>query len=245
MESTENQELMKYIDRKFLECPFYGVKRMTTYLNLDLGYRVSEGRIRRLYHKMALEPLYPKPRLTKADKTAYKYPYLLRNLDINHKNQVWEADITYIPMFRGFMYLFAVIDVYSRNIMSWSVSNTMTVEWCKETVLDAIQKYGNPEIFNTDQGSQFTSEIFTKMLKDNKIQISMDGRNRALYDIYIERFWRSIKQEKIYIEIPNGGVELYREIKEYMNFYNSRRRHQSLGDKTPNEIYFNELEKVS
>lgn len=245
-ESALNQQLMKVIDRKFLECPFYGVKRMVAYLKYDLGYlHIGENRVRNLYKKMAIETLYPKPKLSKADRTAYKYPYLLKGLEIIRPNQVWEEDITYIPMANGFMYMFAIIDVYSRKIMNWGISNTMTVNWCMEIVNEAIEMYGAPEIFNTDQGTQFTSEKFTNMLKENKIRISMDGRNRALDNIYIERFWRSIKYEKIYLNPPNGGVDLYQKVNEYVRFYNEERRHQSLDDRVPDEIYFKRFKNVS
>jgi putative transposase len=236
-ESVENQLIMKAIDRKFLECPFYGAERMTGYLVMDLGYRVGVHRVRRLYKKMSLQTIYPKKNLSKANIKDYKYPYLLRNLLITHSNHVWEADITYIPMSRGFMYMFAIIDVYSRKIMNWSISNTMTVEWCKEVVEEAIQQHGKPEIFNTDQGSQFTSQIFTTMLKDNGIRISMDGKGRALDNVFIERFWRSLKYEHIYLCPANGGVELLAGVKKYINFYNNERRHDSLNKMTPEDFY--------
>lgn len=236
-ETGLNLQLMEYIDRKYLECPFYGVERMTDYLNYNLGYRVDSKRVRRLYRLMRIEAIYPKPNLSKPDKTQYIYPYLLRNLAIIRVNQVWAVDITYIPLNRGFMYLFAVIDLFTRKIMSWGVSNTMTTEWCKEIIIEAITEYGVPEILNSDQGSQFTSPIFINMLKDNKIAISMDGRGRALDNIFIERFWRSIKYEYIYLNPANGGVELYKGIKWYMEFYNNERIHTSLEKMTPNECY--------
>jgi putative transposase len=236
-ETGLNLQLMEYIDRKYLECPFYGVERMTDYLNYNLGYRVDSKRVRRLYRLMRIEAIYPKPNLSKPDKTQYIYPYLLRNLAIIRVNQVWAVDITYIPLNRGFMYLFAVIDLFTRKIMSWGVSNTMTTEWCKEIIIEAITEHGVPEILNSDQGSQFTSPIFINMLKDNKIAISMDGRGRALDNIFIERFWRSIKYEYIYLNPANGGVELYKGIKWYMEFYNNERIHTSLEKMTPNECY--------
>jgi len=149
-ESILNQQLMKDIDRKFLEYPFYGVKRMTTYLNKDLGYRVDKKRVRRLHRQMGIQTIYPKKNLSKPNIAEYKYPYLLKDLKINHPNQVWEADITYIPMFRGFMYMFAIIDVFSRKIMGWGISNTMTTEWCKSIVQETIQTHGKPDIFNID-----------------------------------------------------------------------------------------------
>jgi putative transposase len=227
-----NLRLMELIDRQFLDHPYYGVERMTTYLNKDLGYRVNEKRIRRLYRIMGLQTIYQKPNLSKPNLAEYKYPYLLKGLTIDRPNQVWEADITYIPMYR-----FAIIDVYSRKIVGWGISNTMTTEWCKSIVEKAINDYGTPSIFNTDQGSQFTNATFTGMLKKHSIQISMDGKGRAIDNIYIERFWRSIKYEKIYLNPPNGGIELWKSVNEYMNFYNGQRRQEVLNKMTPNLMY--------
>jgi len=236
-ESVLNQHLMKTIDKQFLEHPHYGVERMTDYLNLDLGYRVNIKRIRRLYKVMNLQTIYARPKTTKRDPTHYIYPYLLRNLRIERPNQVWQTDITYIPMFRGFMYMAAIIDVYSRKILNWSISNSMTTEWCKELLEDTIQMYGIPEIHNSDQGSQYTSNIYVNVLKDNNIKISMDGKGRALDNIYMERFWRSIKWEKIYLNPPNGGLELFQMVKEYVEFYNEKRRHTQIGKVPPNQKY--------
>ncbi|MFM7637852.1 MAG: IS3 family transposase [Crocinitomicaceae bacterium] len=236
-ESMLNMRLMELIDRQFLEHPYYGVERMTTYLNKDLGYQVNEKRIRRLYRIMGLQTIYQKPNLSKPNLAEYKYPYLLKGLTIDRPNQVWEADITYIPMFRGFMYLFAIIDVYSRKIVGWGISNTMTTEWCKSIVEKAIKDYGRPEIFNTDQGSQFTNAVFTEMLNKHDIRISMDGKGRALDNIYIERFWRSIKYEKIYLNPSNGGIELWKSVNDYINFYNGQRRQEVLNKMTPNLMY--------
>ncbi|MCT4153617.1 IS3 family transposase [Elizabethkingia anophelis] len=236
-ESIFNQQLMKAIDRKFLDCPFYGVERMRVHLRKDLGHLVSSKRVRRLYKLMNLKTIYPKKNLSWANKADYKFPYLLRNLEIKRVNQVWQADITYIPMFRGFMYMFAIIDVYSRKIMGWGVSNTMNAEWCRDIMLDTIARHGTPEIFNTDQGSQFTSSIFVKALQDAEVQISMDGKGRALDNVYIERFWGSLKREKIYLNPPNGGLDLYQKVKDYVQFYNTVRRHDSLNDETPDSVY--------
>ncbi|WP_392470923.1 IS3 family transposase [Sphingobacterium cellulitidis] len=236
---------MKLIDQKFTDTPFYGVERMTDYLKYDLGYRVNEKRVRRLYRLMNLRTIYPKRNLSKANPADYKYPYLLRKLVINRPCQVWQADITYIPMFRGFMYMFAIIDVYSRKIMGWSTSNTMHVEWCKEVLQNTIKEHGCPEIFNTDQGAQFTSPIFINQLKANNIRISMDGKGRALDNIYIERFWRSLKREKIYLNPPNGGIDLYAHVKDYILFYNTQRRHKSIGKITPDEMYYKQIKNVS
>jgi putative transposase len=223
-----NQKIMKAIDRKFMDCPFYGVERMTDHL-CGLGYHVGVKRVRRLYRIMNLRTIYPKRSLSKAKATDYKYPYLLKGLKIERPNQVWQADITYIPMFRGFMYMFAIIDVYSRRIVGWSISNTMSMEWCRETLFGTIRTEGDPEIFNTDQGSQFTSPNFINPLLDRGIKVSMDGKGRALDNVFIERFWRSLKQEYVYLNPPNGGMDLYRGIKAYVEFYNYRRKHTGTG----------------
>ncbi len=236
--STLKQQLMNAIDRKFLDCPFYGVKRMTVHLCKDLGYFVGEKRIRRLDKLMNLRTIYPKKNLSRSNKADYKFPYLLRNLKIERINQVWQADITYIPMFRGFMYMFAIIDVYSRKIMGWGVSNTMNAEWCRDIMLETIEKHGKPDIFNTDQGSQFTSSIFVRALQDAEVQISMDGKGRAIDNIYIERFWGSLKREKIYLNPPNAGMDLYQKVNAYVTFYNTIRRHDSLDDETPDTVYY-------
>ena len=235
-ESLVNQRLMKAIDRKFLECPFYGVERMTDYLR-GLGHHVGVKRVRRLYRLMNLRTIYPKRNLSKAKATDYKYPYLLKGLKIECPNHVWQADITYIPMFRGFMYMFAIIDVYSRRIVGWSISNTMSMEWCREILLDTIRTEGRPEIFNTDQGSQFTSPYFVNSLLGNDIKVSMDGKGRALDNVFIERFWRSIKQEYVYLNPPNGGMDLYRGVKAYVEFYNGQRKHTGTGF-IPNDLFF-------
>lgn len=195
-------------------------------------------RIRRLYKIMNLKTIYAYPKTTKRDSASYKYPYLLRNSTIERPNQVWQRDIIYIPMWRGFMYMVAIIHVNSRKILNWSLSNSMTAERCAELLRDTIDKYGKHEIHNSDQGSQFTSEIYIDILKKHDIQISMDGKGRALDNVYIERFWRSIKQEKIYLNPANGGLELYHNVREYVDFYNSIRRHTEITKVPPNEIYF-------
>jgi putative transposase len=243
-ESMINLLIMREIDEKFLECPFYGVERMTTYLKKDKGYNIDSKRVRRLYHLMGIQTIYPKRNLSKMNLADDKYPYLLRGLTIDRPNQVWEIDITYIPMYRGFMYMFAIIDVYSRKIMGWSISNAMTVEWCNGVVIEAIEEHGKPEILNSDQGSQFTSPQYINLLKKNEIKISMDGKGRALDNIYIERFWRSLKYEHVYLYKPNGGIDLLKGVRKYIDFYNNERRHNSLYEMTPNE-YFNQSKKVS
>ncbi len=236
-ESLLNLKLMESIDRYFIDHPYYGVERMTDYLNMDLGYRVNVKRVRRLYKLMNIQTLYAKPNTTKRNQAHAIYPYLLRNVKIERPNQAWQTDITYIPMFRGFMYMAAIIDVYSRKVLNWSVSNSMTADWCVELLNDTVQMYGAPEIHNSDQGSQYTSQEYIGALKEHQIEISMDGKGRALDNIYIERFWRSIKQEKIYLNPPNGGIELYQMIKEYIQFYNYERRHTEIGKVPPDQKY--------
>ncbi len=247
-ESALNLQLMKIIDEYFMEHPYFGVERMTDYLRLDKGFKVNKKRIRRLYRLMGIQTIYPKRKTTIHQKGRHIYPYLLRNMKIERPNQVWQTDISYIPMYKGFMYLAAIIDVKSRKILNWSISNSMTAEWCVELLEDTIQKHGAPEIHNSDQGSQYTSDIYINTLKQNKIKISMDGKDLRLRGenivfgylnkIYIERFWRSIKQEKIYLNPPNGGLDLYEKVKEYISFYNTKRRHTEIGKVPPNEIFY-------
>jgi len=237
-ESLLNLRLMAAIDRQFLEHPYYGVERMTDYLNLDLGYRVNVKRVRRLYKLMNLQTIYAKPKTTKRNPEHAVYPYLLRGVKVKRPNQVWQTDITYIPMFRGFMYMAAIIDVYSRKVLNWSTSNSMTAEWVKELLEDTISMYGVPDIHNSDQGSQYTSQDYIDVLKNHEIKISMDSKGRALDNVYIERFWRSIKQEKIYLNPPNGGMELYQIVKEYIKFYNEKRRHTEIGKMPPDQKYY-------
>ncbi|MGB4818184.1 MAG: IS3 family transposase [Saprospiraceae bacterium] len=237
-ESLLNLKLMEAIDRYFIDHPYYGVERMTDYLNMDLGYCVNVKRVRRLYTLMNLQTIYARPKTTKRNQSHAVYPYLLKNLKIERPNQVWQTDITYIPMFRGFMYMAAIIDVYSRKVLNWSISNSMTADWCIELLEDTISMYGPPEIHNSDQGSQYTSTEYIEVLKKYKVKISMDGKGRASDNIYIERFWRSIKQEKIYLNPPNGGIELYQMVKEYIQFYNEKRRHTEIGKMPPDQKYY-------
>jgi putative transposase len=244
LEKTLNLHLMRLIDEKFLDCPFYGVPRMTNWLREDMGHRVNEKRIARLYRKMGLQTIFPKKNLSKRNPEHKIYPYLLKNLAIDHPNQVWVADITYLPLERGFMYKIAFMDVYSRKILNWSISNTMNLEWCLQVYEDTIAMYGCPEILNTDQGSQFTSPTFTKASLDKGIRVSMDGKGRALDNIYIERFWRSLKYEHVYLRPANGGIELYEGVKKYIEFYNDERRHEALGRISPNQM-FNAVKNVS
>jgi putative transposase len=227
---------MKFLDLQYYKTPFYGQLKLHAEL-VKLGYNVNLKRVKRLMEQVHWQTIYRAPRTTFSDKTSYKYPYLLKNLVITKVNQVWATDITYIPMAKGFMYLTAVIDLYSRKVLSWSVSNTMTAEWCVKVVEQAIAEHGKPEIFNTDQGVQYTSEIFTKMLKNNNIKISMDGKGRAIDNIFIERLWRTVKYENIYLNVYENGLTLHKGLSKYFEFYNNERTHQSLEYKTPNEVY--------
>lgn len=237
-ETAFNLELMRKLDEHFLKYPFKGVLRMTTWLREDENLKVNEKRIRRLLRLMGLQAIYPKKNLSKAEKAAYKFPYLLRNLNVVRSNQVWGIDITYIPMKGGYMYLCAIIDLYSRYVVGWSISNTMNAEWISELVGDAVEKHGKPEIINSDQGSQFTSEKYTAYINNMEtIKISMDGKGRAIDNIFIERLWRSVKYENVYIRDYSTGTELYEGLKEYFRFYNQERHHQSLNNKTPEFVY--------
>lgn len=216
-----------------------GANSMHTWLTRDMGYQVSKNRIERLYYRvMGLRATQPGPHTTKRNKAHKVYPYLLRNLTIEHPNQAWAMDITYIPMKKGFMYLTAVIDLYSRYVVNWSVSNSMDAEWCQQTLQEAIETYGKPEIVNTDQGSQFTSEVFTSYVLQNEIQLSMDGKGRAIDNAFIERLWRSVKYEKLYLYPPNQGTDLYLSLAEYFNYYNTVRRHQGIDKQTPKSMYY-------
>lgn len=236
-ESDENLEAMKLMDAWFLEHPHSGVITMCMYLCLDKGFTINIKRVRRLMRLMGLMAIYPGKSLSVAGKGHKIYPYLLRGLKIERKNQVWATDITYVPMQKGFMYMMAVIDVKTRFILNWSISNTMDGDWCKTVLEETIAKHGCPEIFNTDQGSQFTAHEFTQVLAGNGIRISMDGKGRALDNIFIERFWRSLKYEHVYLWPADDGLALYTGIRQYIHFYNRERRHQSLDKLTPQQSY--------
>lgn len=236
-ESEENLEILRLLDEQYFKTPFYGVLRLTALL-VGLGYKVSPKRVRRLMQIMDWKTIYREPKTTIGDKQHKKYPYLLRNLSIERCNHVWATDITYIPMKTGFMYLMAVIDLHSRCVLHWSLSNTMSAEWCAQVLQETIDKHGKPEIFNTDQGSQFTSDVFIKVLTDNEIKISMDGKGRALDNIFVERLWRSVKYEHIYLNVYEDGLSLWKGLEGYFRFYNQERPHQSLNYKTPAECYY-------
>lgn len=235
-ESEKNLAIMRLLDEQYFKTPFYGVRRLTAWLRQQ-EYKTNRKRVKRLMEIMGWQTIYRKPNTSKPCKENRTYPYLLKGLTVNRRNQVWAMDITYVPMRRGFMYLCAVIDVYTRYVLNWSLSNTMTAEWCSEVVKEAIQQYGKPEIMNTDQGSQFTSEVFTELLKENEIQISMDGKGRAIDNIFVERLWRTVKYEHLYLKVPDEGVQLYKGLNDYFCFYNNERLHQSLNYKTPQNCY--------
>ena len=235
-QSPENFFYMSLIDQKYLERPFYGSRRITHYLH-NLGYQVNRKRIRRLMQIMGIQAIYPRPKTSIRGKDHKIYPYLLRGLIIDRVDQVWAADITFIPMAYGFMYLVAIIDWFSRYVLSWELSNTLDSDFCVTALIGAL-KYGIPDIFNSDQGSQFTSHDFTDQLLTAGIQISMDGRGRVMDNIFIERLWRSLKYEDIYIKEYETVKQLYQGLEQYFDFYNYERPHQSLGYKTPAMVYF-------
>ena len=234
-ESDLNLYLMRLIDKQYTKTPFYGWPRMTAYLRRE-GYTVNHKRVQRLMSKMGLQAIFPKPRTSMAAKGHKVYPYLLRNLAITRPNQVWSADITYIPMLHGFMYLSAIIDWYSRYVLAWQLSNTLDGLFCLDA-LDLALALGQPEIFNTDQGAQFTALAFTSRLETAGIRVSMDGRGRALDNVFVERLWRSVKYEHVYLHDYAWVPELEKGLHEYFAFYNHERPHQSLSYQTPAEVH--------
>jgi putative transposase len=235
-ESPKNIRLMNEIDILHTKYPFYGSRRITEALRAR-GEQVNRKRIQRLMNLMNITCIYPGPKTTIVDDQHRKFPYLLRGMTIDHSNKVWSTDITYIPMAKGFMYLCAVIDWYSRKVIHWELSNTMTKGFCIKVLKAALATGHRPEIFNTDQGSQFTSNEFIDVLKDQNIKISMDGRGRALDNVYIERLWWSVKYENVYLNAYETGNELRRGLKEYFDFYNNQRLHQALKYQTPAQVY--------
>lgn len=241
--SQENLVLMKLIDQQYLERPFYGSRRMAAWLR-GQGYGINRKRVRRLMSIMGLRAIYRRPR-TSQPATGHKvYPYLLSGMKIDRPNQVWTADITYIPMARGFLYLVAIMDWYSRYVLSWRLSNTLEVNFCIEALEEALRK-GQPEIFNTDQGAQFTSEAFTGILEKHGIRVSMDGKGRYADNLFIERLWRSLKYEEVYLRAYAGGTEARSGIGGYFGFYNGERPHQTLGYRIPAEVFLESKEAAS
>lgn len=236
VESAYNVELMNMIDEEYTRHPFMGVEGMVAYLR-DKGKRCGPKRIRRLMRQMTLMAIYPKPNTSRPGKGHEIYPYLLTGVIVEGANQVWSADITYIRLAHGFAYLVAIMDWYSRSVLSWRLSNTMDVGFCCEALDEALMQYGAPEIFNTDQGSQFTSEAFISRLAARHISISMDGRGRALDNVFIERLWRSVKYQNVYIKGYETLQQAQEGLAEYFDYYNHARLHQSLGHQRPWDVY--------
>jgi putative transposase len=237
-DDSYNRLLMNLIDEQFTKTPFYGVAKMTAWLR-RLGYPVNQKRVRRLMRLMLLEAVYPKPHLSKVGPEHRTYPYLLRNLIIDHPDQVWCADITYIRMRQGFVYLVAIMDWFSRYVLAWEISITMDAAFCINALKRALD-LSRPEIFNTDQGVQFTSTEFVRILEAEDIRISMDGRGRAYDNIFVERLWRTVKYEEVYLHQYETVSEARRSMERYFHFYNTERIHEALDYRTPYEIYFKE-----
>lgn len=235
-ETQYNLELMKIIDQEYLKYPFYGSRQMARHLS-RMGHHLSRKRVRRLMQNMNLVAVYQKPNTSKKNITHKIYPYLLRDLNVNKVNQVWCSDITYIPMKKGFMYLVAIKDWYSRTILSWRLSNSMDVSFCVDALQEALYRFGIPAIFNSDQGAQYTSPAFTNVLKDNHIRISMDGKGRWIDNVFIERVWKSLKYECIYLNEFDSVAELRFAIDKWIDFYNNIRPHSVFGGKSPLQIY--------
>jgi len=235
--SEHDLMLMRLIDEIHLKLPDFGSRRIQDELE-DLGHRIGRDHIRTLMRKMGIEAVYQKPRTSKPHPGHKIYPYLLRNKEVTHANHVWAADITYLPMARGFCYLVAIMAWHSRRVLAWRLSNTLDVSFCIEALEEALEKFGPPEIFNSDQGSQFTSEAFTKVLISNNVKISMDGKGRWIDNVFIERLWRSVKYEEVYLKAYGGVAEARRELTAYFERYNMRRRHQGIGRRTPDSVYW-------
>ena len=237
-ESEVNLTLMRLIDEQFLETPYYGARQMARYFRRQ-GYCVNRKRIQRLMQKMGLMAIYQKPNTSKPHPEHKVYPYLLSGIDIQASNQVWCSDVTYIPMRRGFLYLVAVMDWHSRKVLSWRLSNTLDADFCVEALKEAMANYGKPAIFNTDQGSQFTSFEFIQTLKNAEVKISMDSKGRWMDNVRIERLWRSLKYECVYLHAFETGSEVRKGIDKWIRRYNAERPHSSLDDRTPYEAYYN------
>jgi putative transposase len=233
--SEEDMALMKMIDRQYLATPFYGARRLAAWLR-NQGHKVNRKRVRRLMQVMGLRAIYRRPRTSTPAPGHRTYPYLLGGLEITRPDQVWAADITYIPMARGFLYLVAIMDWCSRYVLSWRLSNTLDGDFCAEALEEALRK-GRPDVFNTDQGAQFTAEAFTRMLEQQGVRISMDGKGRYSDNLFVERLWRTVKYEEVYLKAYQDGREARAGIGDYFRFYNTQRPHQALGYRTPAEAY--------
>lgn len=235
--SEEELILLKLIDQQYMETPFYGSRRMTAELKRQ-GYQVNRKRVQRLMQQLGLQAIYPKPKLSQKHPEHRIYPYLLRGVEIKEVNQVWSTDITYLPVLKGNFYLVAMMDGFSRKVLSWRISNSLEVSFCLEALEEALEKYPSPQIFNSDQGAQFTAKAFTQRLEEKSVAISMDGRGRCHDNIFIERLWRSVKWELIYLKVFQDGEELRREVKKWFHWYNRKRLHQALNYQTPDEIFY-------
>ena len=235
--SPAELEMMKWIDHDHMKHPFYSSRRIRDCLG-DEGHRVNRKCLQRLMRTRGITAVYPKRDLSLANQAHKVYPYLLRYLKIVRPNQVWATDITYIPMAKGFVNLVAVMDWYSRRVLSWWLSNTLDAHFCVDALEEAIERYGAPEIFNTDQGSQFTSEEFTGLLKKHEIKISMDGKGRWLDNVFVDRLWRSVKYEEVYVKAYDSVADARQSLEKYFTFYNQKRRHQSLDRQTPDSVYY-------
>jgi putative transposase len=241
--SAEDLEQMRQIDEIYLQWPFYGTRRMRDEL-ARRGWIVNRKRVQRLMRLMGLQAIHPRRRTSQPAPGHRIYPYLLRGLNIDRPNQVWAADITYIPMAQGFMYLVAILDWHSRRVLSWRLSNTLDTDFCVEALEQALSRYGSPEIFNTDQGAQFTAAAFTDVLKARQIHISMDGKGRWMDNVFVERLWRTVKYEDIYLRAYETPAELRAGLDRYFRFYNTRRGHAALGRQTPDEVYFGTISSL-
>jgi len=239
--SVKDLTLMRLLDECYLQWPFYGSRRLCVELQ-QRGHRVNRKRVQRLMRQMGLRAVCPKPRTSQPGKGHRIYPYLLRGLPITHPNQVWASDICYIPMAKGFMYLTVIMDWYSRRVLAWRISNTLDTEPCLEALQEALARHGVPEIFNTDQGAQYTSEAFTAMLTAKGVKISMDGKGRWVDNVFVERLWRSVKYEDIYLRAYESPAALRTGLARYFQFYNATRRHQALNRQTPDAVYFSDPE---
>ena len=235
--SPVNLELMRLIDQEYTRAPFYGYRRLTARLNQEHGYGVNHKRVARLMQQMGLRAVYPRPRTSVSEPQHRKYPYLLRGLDIDRPNQVWAADITYVPLPRGFMYLVVVMDWFSRFVLAWQLSNTLDGAFCLAALRRALRD-GRPDIFNTDRGVQFTAQAFTDELEAARIRVSMDGRGRFVDNILVERLWRTVKYEDIYLKGYETVPALAAGLRDYFQLYNFDRPHQSLGYRTPADVHF-------
>jgi putative transposase len=235
--SEADLALMRRLDELHLEHPFLGARKLAKLLR-DEGFAVGRRYVTTLMRRMGLEAIYRKPRTSLPDKAHKIYPYLLSGVSIERPNQVWASDITYLPMARGFVFLVAILELYSRKVLAWRTSNTLTSDFCVEALQEALTRFGSPEIFNTDQGSQFTAEAFTEVLKEHAISISMDGKGRWVDNVFVERLWRSVKYEEIYLHAHETPKQVNQALTSYFGFYNTRRPHQALDQCTPDAVYF-------